>query len=148
MLSLAPMNSALSGDERTRRRCGDTGMGASRTLGTGPPRVITGPWPSLPAAALFHQISNICLQNLSLSLRSDILRIVYTQVSFKSMKLCFLFLDTVVCLGITYVACVSAFCDLRKTLHPKLCQSVQMLCQTSVQKHGKSRMKQNNNCPH
>ena len=38
---------------------GDTGMGASRTLGTGPPRVTTGPWPSLPAAALFHQISNI-----------------------------------------------------------------------------------------
>ena len=49
---LAPMNSALSGDERTRRY-GDTGMGASRTLGTSPPRVTTGPWPSLPAGALF-----------------------------------------------------------------------------------------------
>ena len=58
MLSLAPMNSALSGDERTRRY-GDTGLGASRTLGTGPFRVTNGPWPSLPAGALFFFTSQI-----------------------------------------------------------------------------------------
>ena len=52
MLSLAPMNSALSGDERTRRY-GDTGVGASKTLETGPSRVTNGPWPSLPAGASF-----------------------------------------------------------------------------------------------
>ena len=150
MLSLAPMNSALSGDERTRRRCGDTGMGASRTLGTGPPRVITGPWPSLPAAAFFSSnLKYLSSKPFSFTSLGYFKKCVYTQVNFKSMKLCFLVLDTVVCLVITYVACVSAFCDLRKTLHPPLrCQSVQMLCQISVQKHGKPRMKQNNNCPH
>ena len=97
MLSLAPMNSALSGDERTRRY-GDTGMGASETLGTspprvtqGPPRVTTGPWPSLPAGALFS--SNLkCLSSKPFSFNSlgHFKNCVYTEVNFKSMKVCFL----------------------------------------------------------
>ena len=71
-----------------------------------------------------------------------------TLIHFNSMKLCFLFLDSVACLVITYEGCVSAFCHLRKTLLTLLCQSVQMLCQSAVQKRGKTQMKRNNNCPY
>ena len=78
----------------------------------------------------FLHISNICLLNLSLSIH--LLSI----------------LDTVACPVITYEGCVSAFCDLRKTLHSMLCQSVQMLCQAAIQKQGKTRMKPNRNCPY
>ena len=139
---LAPMNSALSGDERTRRY-GDTGMGASRTLGTSPPRVTTGPWPSLPAGALFYsQLKHLSSKPFTFNSHWTFEEFC-TKVFFERMKLCFLFLDTVACPVITYEGCVSAFCDLRKTLHSMLCQSVQMLCQAAIQKQGKTRMKQN-----